>query len=185
MKKVKHTPERWKVTTWPREKVVDGFVYVVTDSRGHGVASLELTGCGDNAKAKANAERIAACVNACVGMDNPRREVEQMRHQDKGASLLVAEISRSKEQTATAERKCDELHDKYENLAEEFDALKVERDRLGELVHDIFGDLYSDVIAQPSAAADRRRRHLEDKARTVLNEVFGEGTADADEWARE
>lgn len=54
----KHTPGPWKVTTWDKTNAVDGFETVITDNRGHGLATF--TQFGNNAKVNANARLIAA-----------------------------------------------------------------------------------------------------------------------------
>jgi len=53
-----HTPGEWQVKRWERDGYADGFEYVITDSRGHGIAVL----ChkGDSTKNRANATLIAA-----------------------------------------------------------------------------------------------------------------------------
>ena len=55
---MKHTPGKWKVKQWKREKAKDGFVTVVADSRGHGL--FQSTEYGESKKVEANANLIAA-----------------------------------------------------------------------------------------------------------------------------
>jgi len=55
---MKHTPGKWKVKQWKREKAKDGFVTVVADSRGHGL--FQSTEYGESKKVEANANLIAS-----------------------------------------------------------------------------------------------------------------------------
>jgi hypothetical protein len=55
---MKHTPGKWKVKQWKREKAKDGFVTVVADSRGHGL--FQSTEYGESKKVEANAKLIAS-----------------------------------------------------------------------------------------------------------------------------
>jgi len=55
---MKHTPGKWKVKQWKREKAKDGFVTVVADSRGHGL--FQSTEYGESKKVEANANLISA-----------------------------------------------------------------------------------------------------------------------------
>ena len=54
----KHTPGPWFARKWNNPRLADGFVTVITDSRGHGL--VEFLQKGQNAKNDANARLIAA-----------------------------------------------------------------------------------------------------------------------------
>ena len=52
-----HTKGPWTVKSWPRENYVDGMAYVITDSRGRGIASMLKK--GRSLKALTNAKLLA------------------------------------------------------------------------------------------------------------------------------
>jgi hypothetical protein len=55
---MKHTPGPYKIAKWIRANCVDGFVTVITDSRGHGI--VEFLQKGENKKVMANAKLFKA-----------------------------------------------------------------------------------------------------------------------------
>lgn len=74
-RKVKPTPTRWQVVKWEDERpVVDGFAFVIADSRGHGL--FKALTYGDDPKTRANAEHVVRCVNSHANLTN---EVERLR----------------------------------------------------------------------------------------------------------
>lgn len=54
---MKHTNGPWKIAKWDQENVVDGFITVITDSRGVGIAEFQTF--GKNKKVEANAKLIS------------------------------------------------------------------------------------------------------------------------------
>ena len=72
---MKHIKEPWillESTAWSRSQI--------TSEDGRHQIAFDLT--------ESNARRIVACVNACVGMEDPKKEVEELK-KDK-AELLEA-----------------------------------------------------------------------------------------------
>ena len=68
---MKHTPEPWVIGAMPPNGEV-----IIGDKKGLMVC-IVATGIGTCTLA--NARRIAACVNACAGMEDPEKELEELR----------------------------------------------------------------------------------------------------------
>jgi hypothetical protein len=72
---MKHTPEPWKVDGGKcRNAIVHEFGQMA-------IAECWYRGNWENTRA--NAARIVACINACAGMEDPAKEIEHLRSQNR------------------------------------------------------------------------------------------------------
>lgn len=76
MSDMKHTPEPWSIVTDEREGII------IKGSESDFIAwSHDYEDCGNSNtdNHEFNFARIAACVNACAGMENPAAEIAKLR----------------------------------------------------------------------------------------------------------
>ena len=93
---MKHTPGPWQIKKWEEENSADGFVTVITDSRGHGIVTFNQR--GENSKVEANARLIAmapelleaarALLDGLDSANHPDRNFKQV--QDLRGAVIMA-----------------------------------------------------------------------------------------------
>ena len=145
MSEQRHTPEPWNCEcgSLPIGDTgdYDDYVFVLapTDGRDKGyggnpkdiVAEVRIKR-DDFETAKANGERIAACVNACKGMADPAAEIAEMRKKAHGWNLLIQTVQAMADTTTEGQPTTEALLDKVKENME----LRAENDRLRRYVGD-------------------------------------------------
>jgi hypothetical protein len=94
--KQKHSPEPWKFDDGDPAAQHGSIVDATDDYVCSFGAYGKIVGYTKTER-EANGERIAASVNACVGMSDPVAEVSALRRRDANDTALIAEVTRLRE----------------------------------------------------------------------------------------
>lgn len=76
----KHTPEPWSLRQLEQGRERAPYIDIyVADQQSEHYGSVASVSAGMSGKARANAARMVACVNACTGMCDPAIEVQALQ----------------------------------------------------------------------------------------------------------